>query len=228
MATQDAPPETREYQDKNRKALQEMRAAHELALLVIEDAIDLRAYEAALTKLLDAARANSRVPSPIEVPNEGRVIEQWFQVMHAYSTEGLLDALEKRGKLEDVLFRLKQRGIGEDLLRTAALPLLLDALELKGSFYAAYAQAARLAMRKGADYNKLEESGANAQGAERDAYFPFGALSFAQMVHVKAQRFVALAPKTGDPQFEGLRDTALDLINYCAFFIDWLERRAHG
>ena len=63
---------------------------------------------------------------------------------------------------------------------------------------------------------------------DRSNYFPFGALSYAQMIHTKSQRFIALAPKAeSEANFESLADTALDLINYAGFYLASLEQQ-HG
>lgn len=59
----------------------------------------------------------------------------------------------------------------------------------------------------------------------RDAYWPFGLVSFVQMLHVKVQRLISLATaKVDRPNFESATDTGLDLINYAAFMVEWLER----
>lgn len=98
---------------------------------------------------------------------------------------------------------------------------LLSELEKRGGHPGALAEAALLCIWKSADYNQ----GSQAQDPhtiDRTAYFPFGMFSYAQMLHTKAQRFNSLVLKTsrgGAPNFEGLRDTALDIINYAGFYI---------
>lgn len=62
-------------------------------------------------------------------------------------------------------------------------------------------------------------------GTDRDNYFPLGLPSFATMINIKALRLVSLAAKQSDPSFEPVRDTALDLINYASFLVEWLDRR---
>jgi len=92
---------------------------------------------------------------------------------------------------------------------------LLNELKSRGGHPAALAEAALLCMRKSEDYN--------GGGIDNSEYFPFGAISYAQMLHVKATRFNALVRKelAGETvNFEGLRDTALDIINYAGFYID--------
>jgi hypothetical protein len=61
-------------------------------------------------------------------------------------------------------------------------------------------------------------------GVSRDAYFPFGVKSYVQMIVVKANRLVSLLRQTGEPNFEGVADSAKDVINYAAFLIERLER----
>jgi hypothetical protein len=48
------------------------------------------------------------------------------------------------------------------------------------------------------------------------------------MIHTKAQRFNSLTLKDMkglDVNYEGLKDTALDIINYAGFYIDWVETK---
>jgi hypothetical protein len=70
---------------------------------------------------------------------------------------------------------------------------------------------------KGEDYN-------NVPGG-RDAYFPFGHLSYGHMLNTKALRIQSLlnAMMAGkQPNFEGLLDSVEDLVNYGAFYGEWL------
>lgn len=55
-------------------------------------------------------------------------------------------------------------------------------------------------------------------------YFPFGHSSFQQMLFMKMQRMMNLNPDfyKGEVNFEGLRDTVLDMVNYCCFYAEWL------
>lgn len=61
-------------------------------------------------------------------------------------------------------------------------------------------------------------------GVSRDAYFPFGAKSYVQMLVVKTNRLVSLANQDTKPGFEGMVDSAKDIINYAAFLAERLER----
>ena len=76
-------------------------------------------------------------------------------------------------------------------------------------------EAFLLQLQKASDYQ-------NAAG--RDVYFPLGLASHATIINMKAQRLVSLAAKSGEPAFESARDTALDLINYASFLVEWLDR----
>ena len=97
---------------------------------------------------------------------------------------------------------------------------ILEELQSRGGHPGALAEAALLCIRKSQDYNQ----GANDMDlhkVDRSPYFPFGTVSYAQMLHTKSQRFNSLTLREMRGQganFEGLRDTALDIINYAGFF----------
>lgn len=98
---------------------------------------------------------------------------------------------------------------------------ILEELKNRGGHPGALAEAALLCARKSADYNQ-GMGHLDIHNVDRSSYFPFGAVSYAQMLHTKAQRFNSLVQKQmngGEPNFEGLRDTALDIINYAGFFV---------
>lgn len=102
---------------------------------------------------------------------------------------------------------------------------LLTELVARGGHPGALANAALLCIKKSQDYNKVVSGEFDAHKVDRSVYFPFGTLSYAQMIHTKSQRFVSLAIKENDkmdkPNYEGLEDTALDIINYAGFFLDY-------
>lgn len=93
---------------------------------------------------------------------------------------------------------------------------MLHDLSKRGGSAAILAECGLLAIRKGADYNT---------GFDRDAYFPLGLASYAQMLWVKCLRLVSFAKTPREEQNEAVRDTLLDLINYATFAADWLTRR---
>jgi len=75
-------------------------------------------------------------------------------------------------------------------------------------------KAVALRAKKGNDYNS---------GPTLHDYFPFGHLSYAQMLHVKMLRIhslLAVIAKGGKPNFEGISDTLEDLINYISFYAE--------
>jgi len=78
--------------------------------------------------------------------------------------------------------------------------------------------AIALVVRKAEDYN---------DGPSLHDYFPFRDKSYIQMIHLKALRLVSLAdnPK---PNFEGTLDTLYDLLNYTAFYLDYLEQKCQS
>lgn len=97
---------------------------------------------------------------------------------------------------------------------------LLEELARRGGHPGAVAEAVLLCAKKSADYNQ-GMGHEDIHNVDRSSYFPFGAVSYAQMLHTKTQRFNSLVTKqlNGEqPNFEGLRDTALDIINYAGFF----------
>lgn len=119
-------------------------------------------------------------------------------------------------------------GLGDytvAVLEAASSEALLQELARRGGHPGAIAEAALLCIRKSQDYN---QGGAtmDPHKIDRSGYFPFGAVSYAQMLHTKSQRFNSLVLKQlsgGAANFEGLRDTALDIINYAGFYIASLE-----
>ncbi len=121
--------------------------------------------------------------------------------------------------------------IEESPLAKATVLQLLQELEQRGSTMKAVAEAQLLVLRKSADYNQTGMGGSQtveaAAYADRDSYFPFGLESYCHMIHTKAQRLVSLALKrrAGLPaNFEGLKDTALDIINYASFLVERMDR----
>lgn len=57
-------------------------------------------------------------------------------------------------------------------------------------------------------------------------YFPFGDISYVQMMHVKLLRIRNLIePGAAPPNFEGLKDSVHDLINYAVFYLEHLAKK---
>jgi hypothetical protein len=106
-----------------------------------------------------------------------------------------------------------------ELSECSTVELLVE-LQRRGGHPGALAEAALLCIRKSQDYNQ-NATNMDPHRVDRTSYFPFGAVSYAQMIHTKSQRFNSLVLKEmrgQDANFEGLRDTALDIINYAGFF----------
>lgn len=75
-------------------------------------------------------------------------------------------------------------------------------------------RVAELRIRKGQDYNA---------GPQLADYFPFGHVSYAQMIHIKnlrIQSLIAVESQGRTPNFDGLMDSLEDLINYATFYAE--------
>lgn len=112
------------------------------------------------------------------------------------------------------------RKVADSKLAQVTTVDMLEELHRRGGHPGALAEAALLCVRKSQDYNQGAED-MDPHKIDRSSYFPFGDVSYAQMIHTKALRFNSLVLKElsgQDANFEGLRDTALDIINYAGFF----------
>jgi phosphoribosyl-ATP pyrophosphohydrolase len=86
-----------------------------------------------------------------------------------------------------------------------------------------FQEITKLRAAKGEDYN-------NVPGG-RDAYFPFGHQSYGHMLNTKGLRLMSLLRSMGEgkqPNFEGIRDTVRDLVNYGAFYAEWIDRQGEA
>lgn len=113
-----------------------------------------------------------------------------------------------------------KRYAPETVILEASTEDLLQEIANRGGHPGALAKAALLCVKKSQDYNHGKNI--NPHDIDRSDYFPFGAVSYAQMLHTKAQRFNSLVKKQQDGKgsnFECLADTALDIINYAGFYI---------
>lgn len=134
-----------------------------------------------------------------------------------------MDKVHSPINLQEVPLKL----LVDELVRRGALGTvpLLQIVRDRGGHPGVTAEAVLLCARKSDDYNQ-GMGHADMHAVNRDSYFPFGLKSHAQMIHTKAERLVSLARKDGESQFEGARDTCLDLINYAGFAADFLKREA--
>jgi hypothetical protein len=71
--------------------------------------------------------------------------------------------------------------------------------------------------KKSKDYGDVDES--------RSSYFPFGDKSYATMLHTKMERIKNLIENDEKHNFESLKDTVMDLINYGAFYYAYLNEK---
>ena len=82
-----------------------------------------------------------------------------------------------------------------------------------------FKEVTEIAIKKSQDYNNGQD-----KPESRAIYFPFGLLSYAQMIHTKSQRLNSLAKQTKTPNNESIRDTLLDLINYACFAVEAIDK----
>lgn len=94
-----------------------------------------------------------------------------------------------------------------------------EEIELYSKMSPVFKEVTQIAIKKSEDYNN-----GNGQPTSRAQYFPFGLLSYAQMLHTKAQRLNSLAQQTKTPNNESIRDTLLDMINYATFAVEAIDK----
>jgi len=127
---------------------------------------------------------------------------------------------------------MEQAELIDRVLKPIRSDRLVAALATRPGTLGAVMAAQVLTIKKGEDYNAREvNSGKTGHSASRDDYFPFGALSYVQMIHVKSERLKNLVTKTmngGAPNNESLLDSTLDLINYASFLAEYLRRGNGG
>ncbi|ATS92216.1 hydrolase [Xanthomonas phage Bosa] len=110
-----------------------------------------------------------------------------------------------------------------DLSDVSDLQELRKQEQLRESISPVWMELQHLRETKGQDYN-------NVPGG-REAYFPFGHESYAHMLHTKNLRIQSLitAMRQGrEPNYEGLYDTARDLVNYGTYYAEWLKLNGMG
>lgn len=97
---------------------------------------------------------------------------------------------------------------------TAEFKELRDLLGWVDDVSPVHVRLAKLRAAKGKDYNT---------GVALTDYFPFGHESYAQLIYMKAMRLRSLIEVMragGKPNFEGIEDTVLDLLNYGTFYAE--------
>jgi hypothetical protein len=136
------------------------------------------------------------------------------KVVRVLNTREVLERGPQLLREASEVIRVQEPG-GMNVSLRSDLETLALVLQKAGDVPRAVQDALALCARKAGDYNKH---------TGRDAYFPLGLPSYAQMIHTKAMRLVNLAATRSEPNFESVRDTCLDLINYAWFLADAVER----
>lgn len=91
----------------------------------------------------------------------------------------------------------------------------------KTEYLALIDDALRLVTAKQQDYQSAASSITLAD------YFPFGHKSYVQMLHTKVTRLRSLVEAIDagiEPNFESIRDSVNDLINYAIFYLKFLSK----
>lgn len=144
------------------------------------------------------------------------------RVITSTNTYKYLDELQG-----NLLKLINENRMDAKILLSAVLPseFMLEILADRGGHPGALAEAGLLAIKKAKDYNHGQ---VDIHKIDRSSYFPFGWMSFVQMLHTKVQRLVSLAEKErtgGSSSFESMEDTCLDLINYAGFAVAWAKEK---
>jgi len=79
-------------------------------------------------------------------------------------------------------------------------------------------ECADLMRKKGQAYNRVPQA----------EYYPGGLYDIWVMMHQKMTRMRSLLTAEGENNYESLEDSARDLINYSAFFIEFAEGKMDG
>jgi len=79
-------------------------------------------------------------------------------------------------------------------------------------------ECAELMQKKGAAYN----------GFPQAEYYPYGLRDIWYMCFTKVKRLESQIVRDGEANFEGVEDSARDLINYAAFLIEFAEGKMNG
>tara|TARA_R110002012_G_scaffold5387_1_gene24569 strand:+ start:385 stop:1032 length:648 start_codon:yes stop_codon:yes gene_type:complete len=111
----------------------------------------------------------------------------------------------------------KSRGPAEQTKRNNSLDLIkgpnwkspeLDRILDTKIQTSSFSIAKQIRRKKKSDYQKDEIT--------LEEYFPFGLLSYVQMIHIKSTRLRSLA-QSNNPVNESIEDTLLDMLNYVDF-----------
>ena len=75
---------------------------------------------------------------------------------------------------------------------------------------------------KGADYQSAKST------VKQADYYPSGCKTIYEIMHAKMLRIKSLIEADGEPNFEGIEDSAKDLINYSSFMCSYLRGKMDG
>lgn len=154
----------------------------------------------------------------------GRLIELGLSPSMVFEEVHKANMAKQRGELSK-----RPGAMGHDAIKpegwkppdhTRVLKLTMEDVQLADlarSMSPVMREAAEIRAKKGQDYNS---------GPKLTDYFPFGAKSYAQMVYMKTLRMMSLIAneeKGQVPNYEGLEDTLIDLLNYVCFFAEYVR-----
>lgn len=186
------------------------------------------AYQHDREKLQECIKSISQAAEQLD-----EAIKFDFSVLKESAVDGGITTLSKflgETTLDEIQQELLQRFPDIRAAKTMASATVKDLLlelEERGGSFAVIAEASLLVLKKSEDYNKDSLDADGTDSSKRDVYFPFGTLSYVQMIHVKAQRMVSLSENLlagKKVNFEGIDDSALDMINYCSFLVEHSRR----
>ncbi len=81
-------------------------------------------------------------------------------------------------------------------------------------------------LKEAADLQKLKAQDYNSKNSEaKEEYFPYGDLSYLQMIQTKVKRIEAVVTSKENINFESAYDSVLDLINYASFYGAYLKNK---
>lgn len=176
------------------------------------------------------ALENSDLPSAVDALVDliyvaaGRLVEMGvfpmlaFDEVHRANMSKARGTVSKRAKSSGGFDAVKPEGWTPPDIQ-AVLSFGLEDFKAFKAISPVHLEIAKLRAKKGNDYNS---------SIQLTDYFPFGHQSYVQMIYLKALRLVSLTELISSgktPNFEGLEDTVLDLLNYATFYAEWLKRQ---
>jgi len=185
--------------------------------------------EEEIAELKDALSVDNKNPGDLEEQADAFVDIIYIALgglIEMGVTPGAVFNEVQRANMEKVQGSVSKRpgNIGFDAIKPEgwngpdiARAMLSMSPEKINSISPVHLEIAELRAKKGADYNSSVKL--------RD-YFPMGHASYFQMMHLKTKRaesLIEVIQQGGEPNFEGLRDTLLDALNYITFWVEALD-----